>query len=480
MDPHSAHAARLRRVDLPGEAHGADVGPEGIVIGRSSSTDLVPTGENVGMVSQRHARLFWDDGELRVEDLGSTNGTFVDGDKVSEAGLKMGSVVTLGRTGPQYRVEPADQDDPPTAAEEDLPTRLEPAATPKASNTTVSDDALLVNAVKQAREARSAGAEGHTVFFMREALDQALARSQSKASKRLAIVAGVLLAVLAVAFWRIYSLNQRQTNIDLEIAQIEEQLQQGGQSEAEVEALIDRLEEYQRQAEDLHRDVLYQFSSEGRERIFLENQIEAVIADFGGREFEIPAEFVAQVASMVEQYETRDRAILERVLGPARADMERMRAVLEQHKLPPDLAYITVVESAFRPSAGSSRGARGYWQFRPSTARHYGLAVDEQTDERTDPAKSTTAAARYIRDLILDFGAGTSVMLALAAYNVGPGRVRAAVRKVEDPIAQRNFWHLYRIGALPGETRQYVPKVFGAIIIARNAERYGFAVEPGS
>ena len=91
-----------------------------------------------------------------------------------------------------------------------------------------------------------------------------------------------------------------------------------------------------------------------------------------------------------------------------------------------------------------------------------------------DAQKSTRAACRYLRELILDFGSGTSVMLALAAYNVGPTRVKQEIRKVSDPIKQRNFWYLYRVRALPGETRQYVPKVIAAMIIGRSPERFGF------
>jgi membrane-bound lytic murein transglycosylase D len=112
----------------------------------------------------------------------------------------------------------------------------------------------------------------------------------------------------------------------------------------------------------------------------------------------------------------------------------------------------------------------------PATARAYGLKVNGNLDERFDIDKSTLAACRYIRHLILEFGSGHSVMLALAAYNSGPTRVKRAIRKVDDPIRQRDFWYLYRSRALPRETREYVPKIIAAIIIGRSPERFGFAV----
>jgi membrane-bound lytic murein transglycosylase D len=135
---------------------------------------------------------------------------------------------------------------------------------------------------------------------------------------------------------------------------------------------------------------------------------------------------------------------------------------------------MALVESGFMPSSTSRVGAVGIWQFTEETARELGMEVDESVDDRLDVSKSTTAACRYMRDLILDFGSGSSVMLAMAAYNSGAEKVRRAVRTVKDPIKQRNFWYLYQIRALPEETRMYVPKVFAAILIGRNPARFGF------
>ena len=152
-----------------------------------------------------------------------------------------------------------------------------------------------------------------------------------------------------------------------------------------------------------------------------------------------------------------------------------MRRILGEAHLPQDLAYMAVVESAVTNGQKSEAGAAGMWQLTAPTAKAYGLRVDRVLDERLDVCKSTVAACKILRELILDFGAGSSVMLALAAYNSGSTKVKQGIRKVTDPIKQRNFWYLYRIHALPPETREYVPKVIAAMIIARNPRQFGFA-----
>jgi membrane-bound lytic murein transglycosylase D len=148
--------------------------------------------------------------------------------------------------------------------------------------------------------------------------------------------------------------------------------------------------------------------------------------------------------------------------------------VLEENHLPPDLVYVPLVESALGDEA-SAAGAVGIWQFTAATGKAYGLRIDGRVDERKDVLKATRAACRYLRELILDFGAGSSIMLALAAYDLGPTRVKQAILKnVQDPIKQRNFWYLYRTRSIPPETREYVPKVMAAIIIGRNPQHFGF------
>lgn len=133
-----------------------------------------------------------------------------------------------------------------------------------------------------------------------------------------------------------------------------------------------------------------------------------------------------------------------------------VQSILAREGVPNQLAAVIRVESAGNPMALSPKGARGIWQLMPDTARRYGLRVDGQLDERLDIEKATTGAARYLRDLYVQFG---SWPLALAAYNTGEVNLQRAI----DRARSRDFSTLSVFGYLPLETRNYVPAVFTAM-----------------
>jgi membrane-bound lytic murein transglycosylase D len=112
-------------------------------------------------------------------------------------------------------------------------------------------------------------------------------------------------------------------------------------------------------------------------------------------------------------------------------------------------------------------GAKGMWQFMAGTARRYGLRVDQWIDERLDPEKSTIAAAAYLRDLYNMFG---SWALAQAAYNAGEVKVSRAIRAT----GSSDFWTLAKTNHLRMETRDFVPAIHAATLIAQDPGRYGF------
>lgn len=127
-----------------------------------------------------------------------------------------------------------------------------------------------------------------------------------------------------------------------------------------------------------------------------------------------------------------------------------------EYGLPDDLKYLSVVESALNPLAVSRVGATGLWQFMPSTGGEYGLHANSAVEDRSNPVKSTDAAARHLRDL---YGQFQDWALALAAYNSGAGRVNAAIRRANS----HDFWTIQKF--LPKETRNYVPAFIAASYI---------------
>jgi membrane-bound lytic murein transglycosylase D len=156
-----------------------------------------------------------------------------------------------------------------------------------------------------------------------------------------------------------------------------------------------------------------------------------------------------------------------------------IRAKMKAGGLPEDMYYLALVESGFDPHAYSRAAAVGMWQFMTSTARDMGLRVDRWVDERRDPVRSTTAAVRFIRELRDQFG---SLYLAAAAYNGGPGRVSRGLARFADDLegtqAEDAFFVLAEKDYLRNETREYVPQLIAAALIAKEPTRYGMELRP--
>jgi membrane-bound lytic murein transglycosylase D len=139
--------------------------------------------------------------------------------------------------------------------------------------------------------------------------------------------------------------------------------------------------------------------------------------------------------------------------------------VLGEEGVPQDLIYLAVAESGFQPQALNGKsGAGGMWQFMPTGA--YGLARNGWVDERFDPEKSSRAYAKYIKSLYDQFG---DWYLAMAAYDWGPGYVQRSVMRT----GYADYWELYKRNVLPQETKNYVPGIIAAIIMAKNPKQYG-------
>jgi membrane-bound lytic murein transglycosylase D len=143
-----------------------------------------------------------------------------------------------------------------------------------------------------------------------------------------------------------------------------------------------------------------------------------------------------------------------------------IQRVMAEEGVPQDLIYLAVAESSFQPRAVNAKShAGGMWQFMPYG--NYGLVRNGYVDERFDPEKSTRSYARYMKYLYDQLG---DWYLAMAAYDWGAGNVQRAVQKT----GYADFWELYKRNNLPGETKNYVPEILAAIIIANHPTQYGF------
>jgi membrane-bound lytic murein transglycosylase D len=157
-----------------------------------------------------------------------------------------------------------------------------------------------------------------------------------------------------------------------------------------------------------------------------------------------------------------------------------IRRRLQAGGLPSDLVYLALIESGFSNTATSRARAVGMWQFMKGTAKLYGLRIDRWVDERRDPYRATDAAVRHLRDVSDRFG---SYYLAAAAYNAGAGKVSRGLNRLGDDEADSlgsdgAFFRLYDTKFLRRETKDYVPKLIAAAMIAKNPAQYGFPAPP--
>ena len=200
----------------------------------------------------------------------------------------------------------------------------------------------------------------------------------------------------------------------------------------------------------------------------LKQEVESEINEIS---HDLPIEINDRVLGFLNHYTNgRGRSTIEIGLERIGRYQPMIEQILKEEGVPLDLIYLCQAESAFKPRALSRAKAKGMWQFISSRGKEYGLRQTWWIDERSDPEKSTRAAARHLKDLYQEFG---DWYLAMAAYNAGPVRVEKAM----DKTGADNFWTLANKRALPKETINYIPNILALTIIGKNPQKYGFEVE---
>jgi membrane-bound lytic murein transglycosylase D len=172
----------------------------------------------------------------------------------------------------------------------------------------------------------------------------------------------------------------------------------------------------------------------------------------------------------VQKFSNAKRSYLIRTYQKGKKYFPKIAAVLRRFYLPQELKVLIALESAFNPNAVSGAGAVGYWQIMDDVAREYGLQIatgkNKKKDDRKNFAKSTLAAARYLKDRASNLN--ENLLLMVASYNWGIGNVRNAMKRTGK--SSPDFWDIKKY--LPSETKAYVMNFIALNVIFENYDKF--------
>ena len=493
-------------------------------IGREAECDVQVKS---GVVSRVHAHIRFEQGRWWIEDNGSTNGTYLDGERVGRAPLPSEAELQIGQNGPVFQVEIPGMDEAPSESQ-----TMQVEAPPDGGATVAESAAPLQSGSSSAKGNAAARPDGSVTQYVRyyfedqdgpagehtQRLRQAYQRVHGKQKRKYGkIIGGVLVLCVLLGGYAVWQhlrneqLAQTAENVftgmkaqDVLIAQLKRRIEQSGDA-----PLQEQLAQMERQRQEQQARYVGYVEELGlyRELSAKEQEIYRVARIFGESEFSIPAGFVRKVKDTIENYWQ----------GPARTDLatslRRAEAqgytpfivqTMREHALPPEFFYLALQESRFNTEAVGPETrwgiAKGMWQFIPTTAQQYGLRIGPRADarvvdpqdERHDFEASTRAAARYLQT-IYSTKAQASGLLVIASYNWGEHRVVSKLERLPGPqgIPQgalegipenpedRNYWRFLREYSerMPEETKDYVLKIFSAAVIGQNPKLFGFDFE---
>ncbi len=218
--------------------------------------------------------------------------------------------------------------------------------------------------------------------------------------------------------------------------------------------------------EDLSQEVVKELEAlKGNASLQRQNQPEESCPPPAALDF--PVVLNEQVEKQIHFFQTEARGVFQRWMSSSTRYKDLMQDILASYDLPQDLIYVAMIESGFNLNAYSPSHAAGPWQFIAETGKRNGLTINQYVDERMDPVKSTRAAAQYLKKLHDEFGCW---YLAMAAYNAGEAKVDRGIKRYNTS----GFWELCDYGYFRPETRDYVPRILAAALIAREPQKYGF------
>jgi hypothetical protein len=502
-----------------------------VSIGRSSQNNIsLPSVEK--SVSGHHAIVYKSPERILIQDLQSTNGTYVNDIKINEKELSPGDEIGFGKAGPRLKLiesekelsagqkGQAQQSSPMSTRAKTIDDGSRPFFTPS-QDTTSNEPLDTVTKVKLEMPLTDAslGRPSRTTEYEQKLVDNAINSSEMKdlmkdgkrmekilehgklgeeqtsmlrtvynANKAMRtqwmyILGGVVFVSLCVCLFfgirafqykhiidKAQSLRKDLDEYDKKIAVAKSDPQA---NETKLKQLIAEMEK----RENDFQQVQSRIDENDVGKVYtdpLERSIDQILRRFGESEYHIPREMIERVRFHINEYSSGLHDAVSRYIQRKEKYLPMIQKIFREKNIPVELSYVAMLESGFNPMALSHAGARGLWQFMPETGKRYGLMVTDALDERTLPEKSTYAAAQYFKELISIFGGKSSVMLCMAAYNAGEGRIIGALRKIDDPMHNRDFWYIYRMGFLAEETNEYIPRMLALLIISENPQQFGF------
>jgi soluble lytic murein transglycosylase-like protein len=500
----------IRLTHLSGSLQGtSSTSPKAVIrIGRGADCDVRFDARLDSRVSTHHAEIRFDNGNYVVVDTGSSNGTLVNGKMVKTHKLRSGDKIVFGaQGGPEVRFEIDNTfagkssnggggrgyGQPLQAPIQQSPYGPPPMAA-KAVQAPSKDAAALAQEaqmkISQARAMSGGQPSGQTMFIMADTLKKVEAVTQQKGKKRTAKVALTIVTLAFIGFgalgfviWQqkqqLEKILHKKDNLDKQIQKVQLAMQIEGDPdklqslEEQLTLLTGKAQAAIGELEQKDKSTAEKVADQGDE---VDRAIRKILKKFDADTYAVPPIFKKRLQYYIEQ-KTNNKTYLRQVYNRKKQYWPIITKEFSALGLPEEIAYVAWQESNFDPFASTPVGARGMWQFMDFTGRKYGLRVSENWkkggyDERTDVSKATHAAAKYLFDLLSEFGS-ESFMLAIASYNKGEPGMRKILHEVGFRKEQRDFWHLYRLKKLPEETMEYVPQILAAAIICNDPKKYG-------
>jgi membrane-bound lytic murein transglycosylase D len=430
-------------------------------------------------VSRYQAEGVFQNDRWVVRDLGSSNGIFVGGQRVSEVAIDGPVTIRLGIEGPEVFLVTARPAAPPA-----------PAVAP------------LESTAMYAARYFSEPAKGETVGEHTQMVRRAFQQVQKKQKRRYrGLLAGLLIAIAALGGFAYYQHERirQQTatakeifyamkSLEVDLANVEK-LVRDSQSRQGAEQVTKYRARQREMARNYDRFLtslgVYDPKMSEDQRLILRTA-----RTFGECELDMPPGFVQEVQNYIKKWQSSPRLAKAVELARKNGYTPTITQALLEQNLPPQFFYLALQESDFDPFISGPptyKGiAKGMWQFIPETAVKYGLRVGplaafrrpDVMDDRHHWEKATPAAARYLKD-IYSTDAQASGLLVIASYNWGEDKVIRIVRSMPANPRERNFWRLltdYK-DKLPKETYDYVFYIFSAAVIGENPHLFGFKFE---